>query len=97
MSTKRRFCTAKDAEYPGLVDRWYRGFVHEEPSALPGAVHQQFATCFGDLESADFFQADVTQQLGPGTPCARTMITRTLIGNPVMRDCTARSSKQPCI
>jgi alpha-ketoglutarate-dependent dioxygenase FTO len=77
-----RYLTTKHPLFQKLVSSCYRGFVREPATEVPEDIHSQFRSVLAVLDAHDVFQYDVTQPLGLGTACARTYVTRTLIGKP---------------
>eukprot|EP00934_Nitzschia_sp_Nitz4_P000143 Nitzschia sp. Nitz4//scaffold236_size30323//1868//4159//NITZ4_007983-RA/size30323-processed-gene-0.11-mRNA-1//1//CDS//3329543478//143//frame0 len=58
----------------------YEGFVVDASTASPSETHIQ--ECLEDLRTKDFFRWDITQPFGLGTKCAKTYVTRCLLGEP---------------
>jgi len=61
----------------------YEGFVCD----LPNEDNQQFPhtelrKAFMDMDATGYFRTDVTQPFGLGTKCAKTYVTRCLLGDP---------------
>jgi alpha-ketoglutarate-dependent dioxygenase FTO len=63
------------------VDTSYEGFVVDNPEVLK---NEQVVVedALQVLEGAGFFRVDVTQPFGLGTKCAKTYVTRCLVGAP---------------
>lgn len=59
----------------------YEGFCVDNPSVMKDE-HQRVKTALLAMERAGFFRADVTQPFGLGTKCAKTYVTRCLVGEP---------------
>jgi alpha-ketoglutarate-dependent dioxygenase FTO len=63
----------------------YEGFVYDGPKAKSDDGHTIFAhdkirNALQTMEKANIFRTDVTQPFGLGTKCARTYVTRCLLG-----------------
>ena len=76
------FVTPVDAEYDAVLRTSYEGFASDALAALPRDVRDGFDRAFAGLEAGGVFQYDVTQPMGPRTRCARTFVTRCLVGEP---------------
>jgi hypothetical protein len=61
-----------------LMATSYSGFQKKRATNLM----PEYTAALGQLEAAGAFQYDVTQPMGIETPCARTKVTRTLVGQP---------------
>ena len=61
----------------------FASFVHEPSKKLPDAFHTKFRKALQGLNAAGCLDRyDITQPMGPGTPLARTRVTRCLVGKP---------------
>jgi hypothetical protein len=78
-SPRAHFCTAA-RDIRG--DRWGAGAAATTQEELPGTLHTGFRSALDGLDDAGIFQYDITQPMGPGTPCAVTKVTRTCVGEP---------------
>jgi alpha-ketoglutarate-dependent dioxygenase FTO len=79
-SPQPTFLSSKHPHYAACLQTAYSTFKHEQASTIPAATHEEFHSAFSALDS--IYQHDCTQPLGPGTPCAVTKVTRTLVGVP---------------
>lgn len=67
--------------YRRALETSYEGFCVDDPSVMKDE-HQRVKTALLTMESAGFFRADITQPFGLGTKCAKTYVTRCLVGEP---------------
>jgi alpha-ketoglutarate-dependent dioxygenase FTO len=59
----------------------FGNFVREPARSLPSEFHQHFRGCLRGIQADGLLDRyDLTQPMGPGTPIARTRVTRCLIG-----------------
>ena len=63
------------------IETSYEGFVVDPPNVLK-EHHKTVEDALAILEAAGFFRVDVTQPFGLGTKCAKTYVTRCLVGVP---------------
>lgn len=63
------------------IDTSYEGFVVDAPDVMR-EHHNAVEDALANLEAAGFFRVDVTQPFGLGTKCAKTYVTRCLVGEP---------------
>lgn len=72
--------------YAKALDTSYEGFVYDDPDVKvsDGALfpHQKIRDALETMEKANLFRTDVTQPFGLGTKCAKTYLTRCLLGEP---------------
>ena len=81
--TRPAFLTPEDAQFDACLATSFGGFVKEAASELPPEFHADFRECLRGLRSSGCLDRhDITQPMGPGTPLARTRVTRCLIGAP---------------
>ena len=59
----------------------YEGFCVDEPNVMENE-HSRVESALVTLERAGYFRVDVTQPFGLGTKCAKTYVTRCLLGEP---------------
>ncbi|CAM9380591.1 unnamed protein product, partial [Phaeothamnion confervicola] len=76
------FVVPGDKAFAQLLSTSYSGFVVDGPEELKPKVHEETRHAFAAMEAAGIFQTDVTQPFGLGTKCAKTFVTRTLVGEP---------------
>ena len=77
------FLTPEDEHFEACLTTSFGGFVKEAASELPSEFHGSFRETLRDLRAAGCLDRhDITQPMGPGTPLARTRVTRCLIGAP---------------
>jgi mRNA N6-methyladenine demethylase len=79
---QKNFLTPQHADFDAVLKVAYPGFCVDEESKFPQRFHDDFASVFDLLENDNIFLYDVTQPRGLGTPCARTFVQRTLLGEP---------------
>ena len=59
----------------------FSNFVREPAGSLPSGFHARFRGCLRGIQGDGLLDRyDLTQPMGPGTPIARTRVTRCLIG-----------------
>jgi len=63
------------------LETCYEGFVVDDAKQLKDQ-HGPVENALQVMEAAGFFRVDVTQPFGLGTKCARTYVTRCLVGEP---------------
>jgi alpha-ketoglutarate-dependent dioxygenase FTO len=63
------------------LDTSYEGFIVDEPNVLKDE-QTSVEEALKVMEEAGFFRVDVTQPFGLGTKCAKTYVTRCLVGEP---------------
>ena len=78
----KTFITEDHPQFEPCFKTSYKGFIKEESSELPDALHTGFRDALDALDEGGVFQYDVTQPMGPGTPLAVTKVTRTCVGDP---------------
>ena len=71
--------------YAKSLETSYEGFVYDGPDAktVDGRtlfVHSKIRNALQTMEKATLFRTDVTQPFGLGTKCAKTYVTRCLLG-----------------
>ena len=76
-----KYVSPDHALYQELVRTSYEGLVHDKSGAMSAELHTTAAAAFTGLQKHQLFQHDITNQLGLGKPCNRTMVKRTLVGN----------------
>jgi hypothetical protein len=59
----------------------YLGTAVDFAPAFPASLHSSVHASLAFLRGAGFFNADMTQPFGMGTPLARTYVTRCLLGD----------------
>lgn len=57
----------------------YQGFVVDDKLSMAESDVQQ---CLEEMQTQQYFRRDVTQPFGLGTKCAKTYVTRCLVGDP---------------
>lgn len=78
----KKFLREGDAQFEDCNATSYRGFVRESAAELPSELHDSFRESLNALDVGGVFQYDITQPMGPGSPCGITKVTRTCIGQP---------------
>lgn len=63
------------------IETSYEGFVVDAPNVME-EHHKAVDDALATMEAAGFFRVDVTQPFGLGTKCAKTYVTRCLVGEP---------------
>ena len=71
--------------YQHALDTAYEGFVCDGPDATTPSGeaifnHERIRRALQKLDSENYFRTDVTQPFGLGTKCAKTYVTRCLLG-----------------
>lgn len=71
--------------YTKALETSYEGFVYDGPDAKTGDgralfAHDKIRNALQTMEKANLFRTDVTQPFGLGTKCAKTYVTRCLLG-----------------
>lgn len=69
-----------EQSFQAALDTAYEGFVVDLPSTK-GFRHDAIQNALGVMDEARFFRTDVTQPFGLGTKCAKTYVTRCLLGD----------------
>lgn len=62
------------------LDTCYEGFAVDNPASVP-IKEETVQSALNRLENLGFFRTDVTQPFGLGTKCAKTYVTRCLLGD----------------
>ena len=71
--------------YAKALETSYEGFVYDGPDAKSDDgstifAHDKIRNALQTMEAANIFRTDVTQPFGLGTKCAKTYVTRCLLG-----------------
>ena len=71
--------------YDKALETSYEGFVYDGPGAKTDDgrtifAHDKIRSALKTMEAANIFRTDVTQPFGLGTKCAKTYVTRCLLG-----------------
>lgn len=70
-----------EESFQRALETSYEGFCVDDPSVMKDE-HQRVKSALLAMEGAGFFRVDVTQPFGLGTKCAKTYVTRCLVGEP---------------
>jgi len=67
--------------FQAALDTSYEGFAVDMPGVIKASTEEAVQNALNRLEELGFFRTDVTQPFGLGTKCAKTYVTRCLLGN----------------
>lgn len=67
--------------FQAAIDTSYEGFVVDMPRVIREPTEETIQDALNRLEELGFFRTDVTQPFGLGTKCAKTYVTRCLLGD----------------
>lgn len=67
--------------FQAALDTAYEGFVVDLPSSTDELQPDAIQNALDTLDEEGFFRTDVTQPFGLGTKCAKTYVTRCLLGD----------------
>lgn len=70
-----------EESFKQALETSYEGFCVDDPMVMKD-FHQRVEAALLAMEGAGFFRVDVTQPFGLGTKCAKTYVTRCLVGEP---------------
>ncbi|KAI2498707.1 RNA N6-methyladenosine dioxygenase [Fragilaria crotonensis] len=70
-----------EESFQQALETSYEGFCVDDPMVMKD-FHQRVEAALLAMEGAGFFRVDVTQPFGLGTKCAKTYVTRCLVGEP---------------